>query len=382
MLQWLYGWTHTLTGTSQLRFVFLAGLLFPLAGCQFFFPTPIDQQADASTPAAVVRSVGPAFHPGEVIEADVYLDGVVAGTGSMRAMQKCLADGKPAIPVRTEASSGGLLSLFGDASASAWGLVDADTNSPLESVFDIEMDEKRTVAELDFMVGGYRLHQTKTEPDKKPKEVFKRVELPIEQVPHDSHSVIGYLRNWEPPEGTRGYLYMLVGRSLWRLDVMYVGDEKLVSAGRPVSASRIDGVASRISEKSLKPSTRIQPRPFTMWISDDERRAPIRILVESDVAKVTVELSRYTKTDLGDGAMKPCADRVDKKALARAKKPKKKPPVEESKVADADKEDDDEKLAPNLPGNLRVRLLKMKKEAASEDAPDSEKEAPQSPAQP
>src|SRR5438128_230470 len=79
------------------------------AGCQYFFPTPIDQEESAKLPAArAVHSVGTPFVPGEVIKADVYLDSIRAGTGELRASAPCTVKGKQAVRIDLSGGTTGL----------------------------------------------------------------------------------------------------------------------------------------------------------------------------------------------------------------------------------------------------------------------------------
>lgn len=307
-----------------------AGAIFALSGlasgCQFFFPTPIDQSAEAETPSQAVHAVGPSFDEGERIDAEIFLDGVVAGKGTLKVGRRCLADGKVALPIEAEGESVGLASLFGEASSETFGLLDLDTNLPLESHWDVAMNDKRTVTELDFAPGGYRQHQTRFDGEKKPRELVRNVELPTEQTPHDGHSLLGYLRRWEPAPGTRGHLYVIMGRSLYRADVLFAGPEILNTKEGAVPAFKIDGVATKMVDKTLEPVKRTPSRPFSLWIGADEPRPPLKILIESDLAKISVELSRREVEDVPEVAPSPCEKRVDKKALGKSKgkkKPKK-----------------------------------------------------------
>jgi hypothetical protein len=321
-----------------------------LTACQYLFPTPIDQHSEAGAPKRAVRTVGATFHEGEVLEAQLSLDGVAAGRGSLRVGKRCIADGKLALPIESEGGSSGLIKLLADAEADASALLDLDTNAPLESRWDITVADKRSQLEMDYRPGGYRVHQIKHEPDKDPKHLRRRVDLPIEQTPHDGHSFLGYVRRWEPADGTRGYLYVTMGRALYRADLVFVGKEPLQRAGGSDPAIRIDGVATRISDKTLKPQPRGE-RPFSLWISDDERRTPLRILIETEVTKISVDLLKYAKEAVPEGDPIACGERVDKKELERAK----------DKKDQKDKKAPEPKKATPTPGSEETQRLEAAK---------------------
>lgn len=340
-------------------------LLLPfLSACQFLFPTPIDQHAETGPAERTVRSVGATYLEGEVLEAQLSLDGVAAGKGSLRVGKRCLADGKAALPIETESGSSGLLSFLSDASAETWGLIDLDNNAPLEGRWDITNGEKHSLLEMDYRPGGYRVHQLREEPEKKPKHIRKKIELPIEGVPHDAHTFLGYLRRWEPEDGERGYLYVTMGRGLYRADVVFSGRDSILTAQGSQEAFRIDGVAVRTSEKTLKPLARGE-RPFSLWISADERRTPLRIVVDTDVVKISVDLVRYAREALPGGDLQPCEGRVDRAELDKAKGKKKK--AEPKAVAERDEPDEAEStMTPaqkEALEKLRSRILLKKDDA-------------------
>jgi hypothetical protein len=183
-------------------------------------------------------------------------------------------------------------------------LVDLDNNAPLEGRWDVTNGAKRSFLEMDYRAGGYRVHQIRYQPEKDPKHIRRRVELPIEQVPHDAHTFLGYLRRWEPTEGERGYLYLTLGRGLYRADVVFAGRDAILTAQGSQEAFRIDGVATRISEKTLKPVPKGE-RPFSLWISADERKTPLRIVVETDITKISVDLLRYAREAVPKGDPQP-----------------------------------------------------------------------------
>ena len=259
-----------------------------------------------------------------MLEAKVFVEDVAAGRVSLSAGKKCLADGKLALPVRGQGQIGGLMSIFGSGSAETAALIDLDVSLPVEAKWDFDMADRRTLVELDYAPGRYRAHQLRELPQRKPANSYKRVDLPSEQTPHDGHSLLGYLRRWNPPEGSRGFLYFVLGRNLLRADVVLTGRERIKTGLGEREAVRIDGLATRVLERTLEPIQRYKPKPFTMWLTDDEERVPVRIVVETELAELTIDLTKRTKTKVADGDPEPCVDRVDKNALARARKPRKK----------------------------------------------------------
>lgn len=295
----------------------LAAASVALAGCQLLFPTPIEGEAD-TRPSGAVRALGDAYLPGEHLRAEVYLDGVVAGIGDLRAGARCLAGGRTVVPVTSTGRSAGIIRMFQSASSDVRTLVDAETNAPLEAAWDATLGPRRQTIDQLFGESSYRFRQVRQMPEKPARTSYGEVALPLDGTPHDAHTSLGYLRRWTPDEGTRGHLYAVYGRYLWRADVTYHGEETITTPLGTQRASRIDGVATKLLGKNLKPSSLTPQRPFTMWIGAGERRVPLRILVETSLAKVTIDVTEYdVDASLEDAPLVACAPRVDEKAVQR-----------------------------------------------------------------
>jgi hypothetical protein len=120
-----------------------------------------------------------------------------------------------------------------------------------------------------------------------------------------------------------------VGRTLFRVDAVVVGAETIPTATGPIAARRIDGVATRTSDKTLKPGPGA-PRAFSLWVADDEERVPHRVLFESNGVTLTLELTRRTiEPASAEGRLAPCASVVDAAELAKADAPPKRTPKPE-----------------------------------------------------
>lgn len=292
--------------------------MLPQLGCQFFFPTPIEQEAAeanaAPTPNAI-RSYGTAFYPGEVMKAEVYLDAIVVGRGELRATKACDANGVPAVRVDLNAESVGVGKLLKTASISTSSLLELDSGMPIAGWGDTVIGDEQTIVESLFYRSRFQYQLTRTTKEKQGKPQFGEVALPIEGVPHDAESVLGYVRNWHPANGTTGYLYVTSGRYPWRAQLTFVGSETLTRDQGDERALRIEGIAQKLSGKNLTPSPTSSPRHFTIWFSDDDRRAPLRILLETAVAKITVELTSYAREESKDDPSVACEPLFDEKAL-------------------------------------------------------------------
>jgi hypothetical protein len=96
---------------------------------------------------------------------------------------------------------------------------------------------------------------------------------------HNLHSAIGVLRAWDPEVGEAGELRLRIGG---RFDV------QLLMAGRAY-AQWAEGPVIRIEGKSS-----IGPGyGFTVWLSDDAHRVPLRLDAETVLGPARVDLVSY-----------------------------------------------------------------------------------------
>jgi hypothetical protein len=104
--------------------------------------------------------------------------------------------------------------------------------------------------------------------------------------PHDLQSAMLLLRSWRPRLGEEAHFYVVLGRRLWRVDVAAKGPEMIAPDGVPRLSHRIDGVAVRLWH-----SAEVQPRHFSLWLSDEPARVPLRMVADASFGHVTMTLT-------------------------------------------------------------------------------------------
>lgn len=103
---------------------------------------------------------------------------------------------------------------------------------------------------------------------------------------HDLHSALSLLRSWRPRLGELGYFYVVVGRRLWRVDLKFVGPEVILAQGTPRLTHRIDGTSVRLWQTEES-----DPRRFSLWLSEDPDRVPLRLVADASVGEVKLSLT-------------------------------------------------------------------------------------------
>ncbi len=99
------------------------------------------------------------------------------------------------------------------------------------------------------------------------------------------HTAIGLLRGWVAPEAHGGFMPVLVGGSLYRLEVDQPGIEDLQGKQTLRIYCRIVPPASAKDQKGITGS---------IWFTTDEDHVPVRIEIGSDEGRLVAELVERT----------------------------------------------------------------------------------------
>jgi hypothetical protein len=110
--------------------------------------------------------------------------------------------------------------------------------------------------------------------------------VPEGAFPHDLQSALVLLRAWRPRLGEVGYFYVVLGRRLWRTEVTVAGPQVLKTETVPRLTQRLDGVSVRLWQPS-----EVEPRRFSLWLSEDPERLPLRMVADASFGQVTLSLT-------------------------------------------------------------------------------------------
>ena len=241
---------------------------------------------DAPAPAAA-STIG--FNPGESMTYEVRLGGLVAGEAAISVGQPGDWQNHHALIVRSRAATAGAVDLVKHVVDEATTVIDLDSGRPLQLDTLVEMDGKRTTASATFV--GAHADITYTREGEASKT--QHVEFGTEAV-HDTHSAMAQLRGWRAAPGTSKSVFVVGGKRLWRVDMTYVGEETVGSVLGNRRAVHLDGVSFRAranrTAESVKPT-----RTFSVWLSDDADRVPLRVVAHTELGDVTMELTEYSR---------------------------------------------------------------------------------------
>lgn len=242
--------------------VHLALLALALVGCAVApaaTPAPASKAVAASPAVTLTRLHG---NPGETMEFLITLRGITVGRVQTAVGQPGWINGRHAIIVKSRAVAEGVIAVFTEYLGELTTTLDLEANLPI----DMRKEE--------WMVfNGKRDHNE-----------YQRSWDDDET--HDFHSAAGILRGWRSRPGDRGTAKMWFKGGV-DVEVVDAGRVVFPTGNRP--AVRYEGTVG-------------DEHRFTVWISDDEARVPLRMHAATEWGAVVAELVDYVAPPDQDGA--------------------------------------------------------------------------------
>ncbi len=267
----------------------LVCLLAALAGCAAGAEAmTLPAQGRGTAAPTAPNEVG--LNPGESMAFEVRLGGVLAGEAALAVGELGRYEGHRAVVVKSRAATAGAAALIKKIVDEATTVIDMDSGRPLQLDTMVEQDHQTTTAQAKFT--GSVANVTYSRSDEKDPHVM-RIDFGAMTV-HDTHSAMAQLRGWRAVPGTTKTVFVVGGRRLWRIDVRYVGSETLGTALGNRRAIRYTGASFRarpnFGVESDKPA-----RTFSVWLSDDADRVPLRMSAQTELGEVTMDLTEYNR---------------------------------------------------------------------------------------
>lgn len=266
-----------------------ACLLFAVVGgCAAADAMTSTPSTKPSQVAVQTNEVG--INPGETMAFEVRVGGVLAGDAAMAVGELGDFEGKRAVVVKSRAQTAGAAALIKHIVDEATTVIDMDTGRPLKLDTLVEMGDKRTTATATF--SGPIADVTYNRSDEKEPHSYK-LNFGTNTV-HDTHSAMAQIRGWKGKPGDTRTVFVVGGRRLWRVDVKYLGDETIGSAVGNRRTVKFEGASFRAKPDFTVEST--QPaRTFTVWLSDDGDRVPLKVVAHTELGDLTVDLTEYNR---------------------------------------------------------------------------------------
>lgn len=266
----------------------LVCLLF--AGCaaaEAMTPVP-----GGGKPAVAQTEASPdiGLNPGESMAFDVRIGGVLAGEAALAVGEVGEFEGKRAVVVKSRASTAGAAALFKHIVDEATTVIDLDSGRPLQLETLVEMGDKKTTATAKF--NGPLADVTYNRPDDPTPHTYT-LNFGKNTV-HDTHSAMAQIRGWRPAIGTSKSVFVVGGRRLWRVDVKYAGNDTIGTALGNRRTVKFEGSSYR-ARADFKVESETAARTFTVWLSDDGDRVPLKVIAHTELGDLTVDLTEYNR---------------------------------------------------------------------------------------
>jgi hypothetical protein len=245
---------------------------------------PIERTSDLGVRGRAAAMV----EPGEWISGQIFILGIEAASAEAWACR----DEKDAVHTHLRAESTGLL---------AWikrAYMEQDTKLGFDGVFprrnwaDVQIGEKQRRYDVRFRTGRYEYEYRRNYGPMK----VNTIGLAPDERAHDLLSAVLMLRAWRPAPGTRGRFGAVLGRWLWRTEVVFEGPDVVLREDGPYPATKIIGTTQK---QHPDPKKRVE-YDFELWFSDDSARIPLRAKSGSELGDIWLELTDYrSDRDLG-----------------------------------------------------------------------------------
>jgi hypothetical protein len=261
--------------------------LIALAGCAGAEAMTLPPAPVAA--AVLVPHVELGLNPGETMAFDVKLAGIPAGEAQLAVGQIGTFEGHRAIVVHSRAETTGAAAILKHLTDEATTTIDADTGRPLQLDTVVELDDKRTTATAKFTGSAADVTFAR---EGEPAHTY-RVQFGTTAA-LDTHSAMAEIRSWKPAPGASRSVFVIGGRRLWRVDVHYVGDEEIGSVLGNRRAVHFDGSSYRV-RPNLTPESAAPSRTFSVWLSDDADRVPLKLVAHTELGDVAMDLTDYAR---------------------------------------------------------------------------------------
>jgi hypothetical protein len=234
------------------------------------------------------REIG--LNPGETMAFEVRLGGILAGEAQLAVGDAGQFEGHRAVVVKSRAETAGAAALLKKIVDEATTVIDLDNGRPLQLDTHVEQDGKTTNAQARFTATAAEVTYTRDD-DARP-HAFKLDfgKLAVD----DTHSAMAQLRGWHATPGTTRTVFVVGGRRLWRVDVRYAGEETVGSVLGNRRAVKYTGASYRArADFSIESQT--ATRTFTVWLSDDADRVPLKMTAQTELGEVSMNLTEYSR---------------------------------------------------------------------------------------
>lgn len=265
-----------------------------MCGCK---PAPVAPPAGtmvASAGANPVLGGGPVARPplaapGEVMLYRVSLHGFELAEYSISVGDATALEGNEVVVVQSAARTtkvAAMLKPIEDIFTSWIDRSDGRSVRFVSSERASKDDERKEITEARTASGQVTLDVTRGD------ERVSETQLIAGHGGHDLNSFLIFLRGWEGEPGAHLDADVVRSRYVWRVRVTVTGFDNLSTVLGNLAVARYDGEAVRlVRDGTIDPASDI--RRFSIWLTDDADRVPVKLVAKTDYGDVKMELLSY-----------------------------------------------------------------------------------------
>lgn len=264
---------------SRRRLGWAAGLATALASTACGQAGLVEPEAPAG-PSHSLVATSPGRLASEVLHASVEVLGIEVAT-----LESSLCTARDAgATVETEVEAAPLVKVIRSTSGEAKTELAAPGAAPRSSDYTFRDGDVVRHYQVDYRSGAYAYVYDNGGLERR----TGVSELPEGAEPHDLHSAMLLLRAWRPRLDETAHFYVVLGRRPWRVDVTSRGPEMIKLGEQPRLTYRLDGVGVRLDPPGAQGTA---PKRFSLWLSEDADRVPLRMVADASFGPVTMTLT-------------------------------------------------------------------------------------------
>ncbi len=228
----------------------------------------------------------PFMHGEELTFTGTWMN-ISVGTGVMTVETDATFDGKPAIRLKADVKSNARFSLFFSIEDAGESWIDPVELHSLGFVSDQQegniSDYQRWVIDNDK--GVATRHRTRRKADGPVQRTEKDYPLTHTHV-QDPASMVYFFRAFDLKVGQKLESKVFVSRKVWDLEVSVVGKETVKVPAGTFECLKVKPKVSLDGQVQKKGD-------MTIWVTDDSRKMPVKIVSEVPLGKVNLTLTKY-----------------------------------------------------------------------------------------
>lgn len=262
-------------------------LLVALVGCAGADAAPATPSSTAVT--AATQEIG--IHPGEELSFEIRIGGILAGEAQLAVGEIGMIEGHRRVKIHSRAATAGAVAVVKHVVDEATTELDLETGQPVNFQTHVENGDKITTSVGKFIGKRAEIEYSRVDAGTGPVKYI--IDFGTEEI-HDAHSAMAAIRGWHAPVGATRTVFVLGGKRLWKVETTIAGTETIGTemGNRPVV--KLTGIAYR-ARPNKQIDLKAPKREFTVYLSDDADRVPLRVVGQTELGDVVMELVDYSR---------------------------------------------------------------------------------------